>query len=90
MFEEVAIARVAKLPALGGETVRLQGWLFNARGKGKLIFLLLRDGSGICQCVVSAKNVSEEDFQLAKGLTQESSFEVVGVVQLDERAPGGA
>ena len=90
MFEEVAIARVAKLPALGGETVRLQGWLFNARGKGKLMFLLLRDGSGICQCVVSAKNVSEEDFQLAKGLTQESSFEVVGVVQLDERAPGGA
>ncbi|MCX8228867.1 MAG: asparagine--tRNA ligase [Planctomycetota bacterium] len=83
-------ARVSELSSLDGETVRLRGWLYNARGKGKLLFLLLRDGSGICQCVTSAKAVSEEVFEAAKSLTQESSFEVVGTVKLDERAPGGA
>ena len=83
-------ARISDLSTLEGETVRLRGWLYNSRGKGKLIFLLVRDGSGICQCVLSAKNVDEAIFENGKSLTQESSVEITGVVQLDERAPGGA
>jgi asparaginyl-tRNA synthetase len=82
--------RIKDLSQHDGEVVRLRGWLYNSRGKGKLLFLLLRDGSGICQCVVLKNNVSEEAFAAAKGLTQESSVEVTGTVKLDERAPGGA
>ncbi len=82
--------RVAELPDHGGVETRLRGWLLRGRGKGKLLFLLLRDGSGVCQCVVSRSEVSEKDFAAAKELTQESSFEVTGTVHLDERAPGGA
>lgn len=82
--------RVSDLLRHAGETVRLRGWLHHARGKGKLLFLLLRDGSGICQCVVLRGQLDEAAFELARGLTQESSFEAVGEVRADERAPGGA
>jgi asparaginyl-tRNA synthetase len=82
--------RISDLPAHGGEEVRLRGWLYNSRGKGKLLFLLLRDGSGICQCVVLKSELEDEVFEAAKSLGQESSLEVVGTVKLDERAPGGA
>ncbi len=87
---EVPSVRISSLANLDGQRVKIQGWLYNQRGKGKLLFLLMRDGSGIAQCVVSAKNVSEEDFAAAKSATQESSLELWGTVKLDERAPGGA
>ncbi len=72
-----------------GETVTLKGWLYNSRSSGKLMFLILRDGTGLCQCVVSAADVSEETFENAKRLTQESSFTVTGSIRKEDRAPGG-
>lgn len=72
-----------------GEEVTLRGWVYNKRGKGKLQFIILRDGTGIVQCVVFKGNVSEEVFEEAKTLTQESSLEITGAVKADERAPGG-
>ncbi len=50
-----------------GEEVTLKGWLYNSRSSGKLVFLQLRDGTGIVQCVVFKGNVSEETFEQAKG-----------------------
>jgi asparaginyl-tRNA synthetase len=72
-----------------GNEVTLKGWLYNKRSSGKLQFLVLRDGTGIVQCVVFKGNVSEELFEEAKRLTQESSFEVTGIVKKDERQVGG-
>ncbi len=72
-----------------GEEVTLRGWLYNKRDKGKLQFLILRDGTGICQCVVFQSNVSEEVFESAKTLTQESSFSITGKVVATDKAPGG-
>lgn len=72
-----------------GEEVTLRGWLYNKRGKGKLQFLILRDGTGICQCVIFKDNLSEEKFEDAKKLNQESSFSVTGKVIATEKAPGG-
>jgi asparaginyl-tRNA synthetase len=43
--------------------VTLRGWLYNARSKGKIIFLLVRDGTGICQCLVFRNQVDEETFE---------------------------
>ncbi len=56
-----------------GEEVTLKGWLYNSRSSGKLVFLQLRDGTGIVQCVVFKGN-SEEVFERAKALGQESSI----------------
>jgi asparaginyl-tRNA synthetase len=84
------ILRVRELARHDGQQARLQGWLYNSRGKGKLLFLLLRDGSGTCQCVVNLATVGEEAFAAAQSLTQESSFECWGTVKADSRAPGGA
>ncbi len=71
-----------------GETVTLRGWLYNRTAKGKLVFLQVRDGSGICQCVVFKPNVSDAVFQAADKLPQESSLIVTGTVRADARAPG--
>lgn len=71
-----------------GEEVTLHGWLYAKTGKGKLQFLQMRDGSGICQVVVFRNNVSEADFEATRALTQESSLKVTGRVKQDERAPG--
>jgi asparaginyl-tRNA synthetase len=71
-----------------GEEVTLKGWLYNSRSSGKLVFLQLRDGTGIVQCVVFKGN-SEEVFEKAKPLGQESSLIVTGTVKADERSPIG-
>jgi asparaginyl-tRNA synthetase len=72
-----------------GQEVTLKGWLYNKSSKGKLIFLQLRDGSGIIQCVLFKGDVSEEIFKLADGLTQESSLTVTGIVKEDKRSKLG-
>ncbi len=71
-----------------GEEVTVQGWLYNKTGKGKLHFLQVRDGTGICQAVVFRDNVPPDDFEAAKGLVQESSLILTGIVKADPRAPG--
>lgn len=73
---------------VGGE-VTLRGWLYNSRSSGKLLFPQLRDGTGVVQCVVFKKAVSEEIWDSLKNLGQESALEVRGQVRADERAPGG-
>jgi len=71
-----------------GQVVTLRGWLYNKTGKGKLAFLQVRDGTGICQCVVFRPNVGDEVFAIADRLPQESSLTVTGIVKADPRAPG--
>ncbi len=72
-----------------GKEVEIKGWVYNTRSSGKIIFLLIRDGTGIIQFVVSKNDVTEEIFLKAKKLTQESSVVVKGVIREDKRAPGG-
>lgn len=71
-----------------GEEATLKGWLYNSRSSGKLVFLQLRDGTGIVQCVVFKPN-NEELFEKAKSLGQESSIIVTGTVKEDTRSPIG-
>jgi asparaginyl-tRNA synthetase len=72
-----------------GEEVTLKGWLYNRRSSGKVHFLLIRDGTGICQCVASHADIGPEAFAEADHLSQETSLEVTGIVREDQRAPGG-
>src|SRR5687767_15618395 len=71
-----------------GKEVILKGWLYNTRSSGKLVFLQLRDGTGIVQCVVFKGN-DEAVFEKAKALGQESSLIVTGTVKEDTRSPIG-
>ncbi|GAK06685.1 MULTISPECIES: asparagine--tRNA ligase [Geomicrobium] len=72
-----------------GEEVTIGCWLANKRSSGKIAFMQLRDGTGFIQGVVVKAEVGEELFQQVKGLGQESSLYVTGVVQADDRAPSG-
>jgi len=71
-----------------GQEVVLKGWLYNKRSSGKLVFLQLRDGTGIVQCVVFKPN-NEELFETANSLGQESSIVVTGTVKEDNRSSIG-
>lgn len=71
-----------------GAEVLIQGWLYNKRSSGKVRFVLVRDGTGIVQGVVTP-DADPQTFAYADHLPQESSLRVWGVVRADPRAPGG-
>jgi asparaginyl-tRNA synthetase len=71
------------------KTVLLNGWVYNSRRSGKIGFLMLRDGTGIIQCIVVKNDVGEEKFEQFKRLTQETSISVSGKIVKNDRAPGG-
>lgn len=80
---------IERLKEVVGQETTLQGWILGKRtGKG-LVFLVLRDGSGMCQCVVDEAKVSPELFEDAKRLSQESSVIIRGLIVADERQIGG-
>src|SRR5580693_1837667 len=83
------VATIATLSAHEGQTVTLQGWLYNLRASGKLLFPIFRDGTGTIQGIVPKAAVSEELFETLKNLTLESSLKVTGKVRADARAPSG-
>ena len=83
------VATIATLSAYEGQTVTLQGWLYNLRASGKLLFPIFRDGTGTIQGIVPKAAVPEELFETLKNLTLESSVKVTGKVRADARAPSG-
>jgi asparaginyl-tRNA synthetase len=83
------VATIAEIGRHEGQSVTLQGWLYNSRESGKLLFPIFRDGTGSIQGVAHVKSVTPEVFEKLKGLTQESSVIVTGKVRADKRAPGG-
>lgn len=72
-----------------GKEITLQAWMYNKRSSGKLHFLQLRDGSGEIQAVVFKGNVSDEIFEAADKITQESSVEIKGTVKKHDRSKIG-
>ncbi len=72
-----------------GKTIWLRGWVHRKRNLGSKIFIVLRDSSGIIQCLVSKDKVDKETWSEAEKITRESSFIVKGVIREDKRAPGG-
>ena len=88
-FDGKQAVSIRNLKSHVGETVLIQGWLYNMRSKGKLHFLQIRDGTGIVQAVMFKGDVEPEDFEAASKLTQESSLRVIGEGKADERAQSG-
>jgi asparaginyl-tRNA synthetase len=80
---------VSDLAERVGERVTLKGWLLGRRDSRGLAFLVLRDGTGFVQVVVSESTVDAVSWAAAGAMTQESALEVSGVVRADERQEGG-
>jgi asparaginyl-tRNA synthetase len=92
MSTETSTAPVIAISEAGrhvGETVEIRGWLYNLRKSGKIVFPIIRDGSGMMQCVAVKSSLPEETFEMLKGLTQESSVKITGKVRAEQRATGG-
>ncbi len=83
------VITIADLAEHTGQEVTLNGWVYNWRKKGKLRFIILRDGFGYLQCVVFRPEVDESLWETAVAVTQESSVAITGTVAPDDRAPGG-
>ena len=83
------VVSIENISRFAGQEVTVQGWLYNLRQSGKLLFPIFRDGTGLLQGIVAKKAVSPEVFALTRELTQESSLIVRGTVRADSRAVGG-
>src|ERR1700704_2648038 len=70
--------RIEELPPLVGQSVITRGWVMTTRSSGKIGFVMLRDGTGYLQVVLSKKDVPEAAWDAFGRLTQETSLEVVG------------
>src|SRR5262245_57700769 len=81
--------QIAELRHHVGAAVTVRGWVVTTRSSGKIAFLVLRDGSGYLQCVLSRKEVEESVWQTFQTLTQETSVAVTGTVRAEPRSPGG-
>jgi asparaginyl-tRNA synthetase len=80
--------RVVDIASYEGQEVTIQGWVYNRTDKGKLVFLLVRDGSGFVQCVAFKNDLDPELFAQLGRIPQESSVIINGIVRTDQRAPG--
>lgn len=80
---------IADLKNHVGEKVTLKGWAYNVRSSGKIKFLLLRDGTGLCQCVYFRGECDQSAFDSFEQVTQETSVIVTGTVRAEPRSPGG-
>jgi asparaginyl-tRNA synthetase len=72
-----------------GQDVLVRGWLYHARRKGKIAFLVVRDGTAMVQCVGVRGEMDDALFEKLDKIPQESSLEVEGAVRADARSPGG-
>src|SRR5260370_8953506 len=88
-MQEVATVREVVSGTLGSKQVLVRGWLQKKRTGGGIVFLLLRDGSGVIQCTLRKGKVDEKIFEDFQSARIESSVELRGDVRPDPRAPGG-
>ncbi len=82
-------AQIRDVARYDGQVVTVQGWLHNRRSSGKIHFLIVRDGTGFIQGVMSKASVGDEAFAQADHLSQETSLSITGTVRADARAKGG-
>ena len=87
--DSVSYIRIDEMKNYVGSEVEIRGWVYNLRASGKVLFIVLRDGSGLCQAVAEKQKLPEELFAEVKHLGQESSVIVTGLVREEQRSVGG-
>jgi nondiscriminating aspartyl-tRNA synthetase len=76
----------AELVQKAGEVVVVNGWVQTIRDQGSIIFLVIRNNSGISQAVVLK---SSSAYETSKSLTSESVVKIHGTAKLEQNAPQG-
>jgi asparaginyl-tRNA synthetase len=76
-------------PQRDGSPVNLRGWIYTKRLHGRLIFLTLRDTTGVIQVAIHKNHIEEAQFETARKVNVEAAIQVTGQVKADPRAPGG-
>jgi asparaginyl-tRNA synthetase len=85
----MAAVQISDLRAHVGETVTVRGWVMTTRSSGKIAFVVIRDGSGYLQGVLSKKEVADSTWSAFTSLSQETSVALTGTVREESRSPGG-
>ena len=85
----LASTRISGLSGEVGRVVTVRGWITTVRSSGKVAFLVLRDGTGLLQCVLVKSAVTQDVWDRFAQLSLETSVAVTGDVRADARAPGG-
>jgi asparaginyl-tRNA synthetase len=80
---------IVNLKDFVGREVTLAGWIYQARSSGKVQFIILRDGTGLCQCVIEKGKLPDDVFDKLEHLGQESSLTITGAVREEPRSVGG-
>jgi asparaginyl-tRNA synthetase len=80
---------ISRLPDHVGDRVTVRGWVTHLRSSGKVAFIVMRDGTGILQCVLVKNQLSADVWDRFSSLTLETSIAVTGDVRAEGRAPGG-
>ena len=88
-LEDMETVIIKNLGNYSGQEVKINGWVYNRRSVGKIWFLILRDGSGLLQCVVVNGECDSKSFNLEQNLNQEDSVTITGLVKKEPRAVGG-
>ena len=65
--EAKPLTTIAKIGEHEGRSVTIQGWLYNLRESGKLLFPIFRDGTGTVQGIVPKSAVPAEVFDTHQG-----------------------
>ncbi|HHZ14567.1 MAG TPA: asparagine--tRNA ligase [Candidatus Cloacimonetes bacterium] len=71
-----------------GQEVSIRAWVRNIRHSGKLLFIILRDGSGELQSVAFRPDLGDEKFEVARRLSMESSVIVTGIPKAHPKMEG--
>ena len=82
------VARVFALDSLG-KPVRLRGWVLRTRSSGGILFLVLRDRTGVVQVTGRRDALGDEAYTAAEHVQIEGAVSVEGSVAEDRRAPDG-
>ena len=72
---------IKDLAQFEGKELGLKGWICQFRSSGKISFLVLRDGTGECQCVFSEQGSEKASLKLLPELSLESSVQIWGKVK---------
>ena len=85
----MSATQIGELRAHVGASVTVRGWVVTTRSSGKIAFVVLRDGSGVVQGVLSKKEVADDVWQRFEALSHEASVALTGTVREEPRSPGG-
>jgi asparaginyl-tRNA synthetase len=88
-MKDASLVEVRSLREFVGERVVVLGWVESLRAHGKVAFAVVRDGTGIVQCVFALADLEPDVWERAGTLTQETSVRITGEVRQEARSPGG-